>query len=305
MDNPIIHIGYPRTATTWFQKVFYPKLKNIYFIDRNTLSDHLIFKDALRFNPFETKKYFIEQSLGKRIFICEELLLGGLDIGYGSGEFILQTANKVKSVIGDAEIVVFIRNQHDVLESAYSQYIKSGGTYSVEKYLGLGERFNRRFQNYHLFNPILFDYTNIINLYVNLYGKENVYVFLYEDFCSNPNHFIDNYCLKFNIPKSESFDVEKRKNIRLTSTSVFVLRFLNHFTQRNTPFKNYFTKCPSLYPYLILLSNRVDKLKFAQRKPFRFKDDIHVWIEDYYKDKNRLLAEYLDIKKLKEYKYPL
>lgn len=305
MSRPIIHIGYPKTATTWFQKVFYPSLKDVFYINRDLISDQLIFPDVFSYSPQNTAKLFSEHSQHRRLVICEELLLGGLDIGYGSGEFISQMANRLKNTFPDAEIVIFIRNQHSVLESAYSHYIKSGGTYSVRKYLGLEGRFKLKFQNHHLFNPAFFNYADVINLYTDLFGRDRIRVFLYEDFRNNPEKFLLNYGEALNLKMPNNVDFGIIENARLTRISVILLRFLNHFTQRNTPFKNYFTKCPSLYPYLILLSNRVDKLKFAQRKPFRFNDDIHVWIEDYYKDKNRLLAEYVDIKKLKEYKYPL
>jgi len=305
MSRPIIHIGYPKTATTWFQRVFYPLLNDVFNAERDLLSTQLIFPDVFSYSPENTAKLFSEYSRHRRLVICEELLLGGLDIGYGSGEFIAQMANRLKNTFPDAEIVIFIRNQHSVLESAYSHYIKSGGTYSVRKYLGLEGRFKLKFQNHHLFNPAFFNYADVINLYTQLFGRDKVHIFLYEDFRNNPEKFLLNYgeALSLKMPTSVDFGI--KENVRLSSISVILLRFLNHFTQRNTLFKNYFTKCPFLYPYLVSLSNSLDKLKFARRKPFRFKDDIHVWIEDYYRDKNRLLAEYLDNKKLKEYKYPI
>jgi len=34
---PIIHIGYPKTASTWFQKAFYPHLKSPRYIGRDAI----------------------------------------------------------------------------------------------------------------------------------------------------------------------------------------------------------------------------------------------------------------------------
>jgi hypothetical protein len=34
--QPIIHIGYSKTATTWFQKQFYPNIKNAFYPSRKT-----------------------------------------------------------------------------------------------------------------------------------------------------------------------------------------------------------------------------------------------------------------------------
>ncbi|MGE0077762.1 MAG: hypothetical protein AB7S48_07885 [Bacteroidales bacterium] len=305
MEKPILHIGYPKTATTWFQKVFYFSLKDVFYVMRDFISDQLIFPDVFSYNSAETSKLLNNRSDNKRLVICEELLLGGLDIGYGSGEFISQMANRLKNTFHDAEIVIFIRNQHTILESAYSHYIKSGGTYSVKKYLGLDDRLKLKFQNHHLFNPALFNYIDVINLYSDLFGRNSVHVFLYEDFKSFPELFMSNYCSELSLKIPETVDFKIKENVCLTNTSINMLRFLNHFTQRNTPFKNYIIKCSFLYPYLISFSNRLDRLKIVQKKPFRFSDDIHAWIEDYYRDKNRMLREYVDERNLKEYNYPI
>lgn len=304
MSKPILHIGFPKTATTWFQKDFYPFVSNASFIDRARVSDLIIFPETVSYNPTEVKQSFQNKSGNKRLLICEELLLGGLDISYGSGEFVTHIANRLKATFNDASIVIFIRNQHDILESAYSHYIKSGGTYSINKFLGINERLPKKFQNHQLFNPALFNYYNIIELYTGLFGRENVHVFLYEDFVENRVQFIRNFFNYLDLEVPVSINYEVKENVRLSSFSVGVLRFFNHFTHRNTPFKNYFLRWNSLYPWLISISKHIDNLGFARRKPFKFDNSVHQWINQYYRENNALLENFVSPEKLKKYNYP-
>lgn len=305
MNKTIIHIGYPKTGTTWFQKNFYPKIEGSCFLNRKIMCEHIIFKDVFDFNPIIIKEKLDKISNDQRVLICEELLLGGLDIGYGSGEFIVQNAKRLKELFGNSTVVIFIRNQQSILESSYSQYIKSGGTYSVKKYIGLKGRFNRQFQNYHLFNPRLYNYYNIIKMYSDFFGKENVHVFFYEDFERNPVQFIDDFCIHFCLKRNEKININQKENARLSSFLVSFLRFLNLFTRRNTPFKNYIIDLPRFYSLLIFITYYLSKSKIMNRFPFRFNKFTKVWINNYYKSSNGLLQKFVDPQKLKDYGYPL
>ena len=41
MPRPIVHIGYHKTATTWFQKHFYPCVRNARFVARERVRDEI------------------------------------------------------------------------------------------------------------------------------------------------------------------------------------------------------------------------------------------------------------------------
>ncbi len=302
MITPILHIGYPKTATKWFQQIFYPMVKDAVYIPRPFLFEHFVFKDIFTFSSSETRKYFFKYSDGKRIIICDEVLVGGLDIGFGSGEFVKLMVDRLSAVFENAQIVVLIRNQHTALESAYSHYIMTGGTYSPERYFKLKTGFSKPFMGYPLFSPKLFEYSKLLGFYEGLFGKSSLKVFLYEDFADNPSHFVEQFCsaIKIEVPEGISFE---RLNKRYSCIALQKQRFLNRFSLGNTPFKQYFINIPQLYGISRGITQVIDRC--FNFKPYRFNAKIHRWIEEYYAESNRNLEKWVDPEKLKRWSYPL
>lgn len=302
MESTILHIGYPKTATTWFQKLFYPSVSNISFVNRSDVFEKLIFLDTLAFNAEEAKLWFSTLAGNKRLVICDEILLGGLDIGFGNGEFVQLIAERLQQVFPNPQVVIFIRNQHTALESAYSHYIMSGGTYSVKRFLGIKQVLGKPFMGYHLFNPKLFEYNRVINLYASTFGKSNLHVFLYEDFSANPKIFIDRYCslMRLESPKDIVID---RYNVRLSALMLQKQRILNRFSYGNTPFKQYFFNIHGLYKLSRRFTETIDN--HFKLPAFRFTPEIHEWIENRYRASNRSLTEWITPEQLTRWGYPL
>lgn len=301
--NPILHIGYPKTATKWFQKKFYPNLNEIIFVKRREVFDWLAFRNMLDYSPSKTIEYFTGIAKKTRLVICDEIILGGLDIGFGSGEYVCMMANRLKETFGEASIVIFIRNQHEALVSAYSHYIKSGGTCSARKFLGISRRHMPPFIDYHLFNPDMFQYNQIIGLYDSLFGRENVHVYLYEDFSKNPEGFIESFCKDLNLTINHELDYNPQ-NVRFSKRSAVIMRFFNHFTSKNTIFKHYIVSIPRLYQVLISATGKLDRAN-PGLQPLAFSSDIHSWIDERFRLGNRQLSAWVDMNKLEEYGYPL
>ncbi|MDI3527886.1 MAG: hypothetical protein PWR03_2070 [Tenuifilum sp.] len=301
MSKTILHIGFPKTATTWFQQTFYPNIKNAYFLSRDFVFDNIAFQDIFSFNHQEIKNKIKQISGDKRVLICDEIFLGGLDIGFGNGEFFELMAKRLYLLFPDAEIVFFIRNQHAALESAYSHYIMSGGTYSAKRYLGIKRLYRKPFMGYHLFNPKVYEYDKVIGTYVTLYGVDKVHIYLFEEFEKDPSEFIKHYCEDLQIDLNEKIS-PNRLNKRLSSISLQKQRFLNRFTLGNTPYKQYFFNIPRLYNFSRSLTKYIDS--FFSLPKFQFSKDIHNWIEKRFKDSNQNLSTWIDADRLKHWGYP-
>ena len=178
----IFHIGYHKTATTWFQKEFYPKTNRKFVLRKDIQA---FFYDRKKINFPASNSVF-----------CDEELSGNIHNG-GLSSFLSESvANKI-ATIKDSEVILFIRNQKDIIASSYLQYIKEGGTYSLNRYLYHKEfpRNNRA----SLFSFKHFDYYDKIKMYENLLGKENVYVYIYEEFLENPKSFIAKFIENHNF----------------------------------------------------------------------------------------------------------
>lgn len=304
MIHPIVHIGYSKTATKWFQHHFYPALQDIYFLNRQDVFSIIIKPDIFEFKPNEALQQINSLKGESRLAICEELLMGGLDIAFGNGEFIQLMASRLKLILPDAEIVIFIRNQRDILESSYNQYVKSGGTYSPSRYFGFKRRFKAFFKNYHLFNQKIFEYDRVIDLYKKTFGIEKVHVFLYEDFLDNPEEFISDYCKSLYLPHQE-FPFDTYENRRFSTLSLRFMRFMNHFTYKNTPFKNNLIHLETLYYRTLSICEKIDRLNWFKNHPFHLSKNLLDKLGDYYKISNTKLNKEVGLDRLMKYKYPL
>ncbi|MDX1748554.1 MAG: hypothetical protein R3324_21690 [Halobacteriales archaeon] len=84
-----------------------------------------------------------------------------------------QIARRLKRV-GFHRVLVSIRNQFDVLESAYREYVRSGGVVGFREYVGLVPDRPLRL------HPRYFQYDLIYDLYASVFGRPNVLVLQYE-----------------------------------------------------------------------------------------------------------------------------
>ena len=66
----LFHIGYHKTATTWFQKKFYPFLENYIQVERSKIRDFFYENKFQDFKP------------DKNLIFCDEELSGNIHNGY-------------------------------------------------------------------------------------------------------------------------------------------------------------------------------------------------------------------------------
>lgn len=304
-NRPIVHVGFPKTGTKWLQKFFFPTIEEAFFLKRQQVFDLLIEPDVFDFSPEICRRRIEELAKGKRIIISEELLVGGLDIGFGAGEFIQLMANRLKLVFNDVQIVITIRNQIDIASSIYGHYVKSGGTYSVGKFFGFHYRNYRFFKNHHLFSLKFLEYDKTVNLYMKLFGKDKVKVLLFEDFVFNPEHFLNVLSNDLSVSTCGEYPTNNIQNKRLSKISVALMLFLNRFTRKNTVLKNYFFNVPSLYYRALSIAKRLDNSSFFGRNHYVIPDKTRTMISRYYRESNARLIRMSGVNRIKEYNYPL
>jgi hypothetical protein len=192
----IVHIGFHKTATTWFQNVFYPSVINGHFIERDIARMAIIEPRAFDFNP-ETARTILTNSTTKRPIICEENLSGYLHNGGLGGLLSKAIADRLVTILPDAQIVIFIRSQPDVIAASYAQYVKGGGTFLPNEYIfGQSKRSGalKHWYKAPYFSIDHFKYSSLIEYYISLFGKSQVHIFLYEDFLNNSSEFIYRFC---------------------------------------------------------------------------------------------------------------
>jgi hypothetical protein len=204
----IVHVGLQKTATKYLQEVFFPRLNNVAYIGRpytqeNYAFNSLQYADSSLYSVSaigeEINRIENKMAKGSPILISDELLSGFIFYNFINRGMI---AERLSKAIPDATIVLFLRNQIDLIVSLYNQYVKigwfdnhldksflhrPGKGFPLEKWADGARDWDvkNRFINHRsVFSPEHFRYSNIYSLYSDLFRK--VHVFLYEDFRKDP-----------------------------------------------------------------------------------------------------------------------
>ena len=242
MNKKIIHIGLPKTGTTFFQNKIFPNLCkeiNYRYIgksgDRNKFFFQMMYLKYAISNDFKIKKKF---GLNKNYFVSHEGLLPG------DPEFWESAAKKIRYFFGtDSHIIISIRKPSNFLTSIYQEHCLTQG------YVIGPERFFLKNENYNLkingpkFNISKFDYELLIKIFKKNF--KNITVFKFEDIFEK-NLFLSNLGFNQNIINKINFYELKKKTVN-SSISVrgmkiirLISKILNRFGLNIQPPKTNF-----------------------------------------------------------------
>lgn len=293
---PIIHVGYPKTASTWFQKAFYPHLVSPRYIGREAIKAALADWNALDFDPARFRET-LGLATGEAGLISEEGLCGYLHNGGVGGMVTRVLAEQLKEAYPDARIVLFIRSQPTMLVAAYAQYVRSGGTRSASRYFFPKDYLigpNAATYKQPRFDIGFFRYSRVIDLYEKLFGRERVHVFLFEQFAGNRNDFLRDYAGRLGLEVDWDRVSTDR---RLKSYSLGLIRsarVMNLFTARSVQDKASLAHIPGWYDARRQILEQLNRTGLFGRPP-RLEQLVGrrtaQWLADYYVEDNRRLAD--------------
>jgi hypothetical protein len=201
-----IHVGLQKTATTFLQDEIFPRLREVFYVGRpytqeNEAFNQLQYADDSLYTDEPLKvelDKILKAARGRNLLISDELFSGYAFYNFSNRG---QIARRLSQVVPDGEIILFIRNQLDLIKSLHNQYVKLGWIdrpldssflhapgigFSLERWMQGARDWNlaRRHVNHRaVLIPDLFDYEKLIGLYARLFSK--VHVFLYEDFLAD------------------------------------------------------------------------------------------------------------------------
>ena len=297
MHKTLIHVGYPKTATTWFVRNFYPGVRN---------AETIFFKD-FEFNLTDGNKFFkIKKdlsSLQKEIRIVASNAFSGLiNFKWNNGDNRIFFIEQLKKNFPQASIILFIRNQVDFIASGYSTYLTHGGTYTFDKLFkpGLieGELFPLEFLNY----------CETIRIFQESFGKENVHIYIYEEFLENNEAFIKKFIEMHGLEISINDLHFGKANEKLRTGLAGLLRFSNKCMTKGARPKKAFCNIPFFNSCLVKRIERLNKFAIfgeqLNRKKILSKDQEE-YLNNYFKSSNQELVEKFGLDEIKKYHYPL
>lgn len=301
IPSPIVHIGYHKTATTWFQRDVYPHVLGRRYVPREEVQAALLAPSAFAFDPAAARAALPP---GPGLVLCEENLSGYLHNGGLNGHLSRAMAERIRAVLPDARIVLFVRRQPAMIAAAYAQYLRGGGTHGPHRYL---------FPQDYLFGAAAepwkaprfsfdhFDYDRLAAWYAELFGRDRVHVFLYEALAADQPGFLRRFAADLELELDWDRIGFSGRNASYHRPAAWAARALNRFTARSVVDKRTLLHVPGFY------TARRPLLERAARLPGS-KDllgaGMTAWIEQRYWESNRRLAEMFGLD-LAAHRYPL
>jgi hypothetical protein len=315
---PIIHIGFPRTATTTLQFHLFNKHSEIQYIGQHPSWQHdlenpikqMCFQietyDSIDFDLSACRKIHREKvapliGQSKRVLLSRECF----SIGNSLVDRRL-LAERLSNIFGPSQIIIVIRNQREILRSVYLKNAWRSNTnltngYRIPPNL---EGKNVRVSDWLEYvwamkdNGILsnYKYYELIRVYEDIFGKENVFLGVFEEFLKDKKSFVKQLCRFTNINQNEGLNLmqDAWENRSPDANQHRYRRFQNLLDRRlgRLPFtRNLFLK---VYKFLVKGSNR----------KFDIPEHWEMRLKDYYRRSNSMLKrEY--IPQLLHYEYPV
>jgi hypothetical protein len=304
--NIYLHVGYPKVASTWFKKKFLPHVKNIKVYDRAIVRECFHEPGAFDFDADLVRKK-LEPIDVRDIWISEELLTDRSWTGGVQGFVTKEVANRLHEVFPQANIIIFIRNQIDILASFYLQYIKSGGNYNIQKFLYPG-KYLVGGANRLVISPDFFLYDKVIKYYCDLFGRNKVHIFVFEEFKENPKEFISQFSSTFGLKLNINEIDFSAANMGYRRFILPVRKFTNIFS-RNGPFNKYYLIHIPKINYLCksylekanqfrIFGIRLNSVKILGEKNTAY-------FKKYYAKSNQILIKEYGLNTIRKHNYPL
>lgn len=183
MDAILIHVGLNKTATSWLQREVFPKLPGIQVIGRHGRGDREVIEavKAMQYDPaWEAgglRRAVMARTSGGRPLLSDEGLASTLR--YRDASHHRDATERLRAEFPNASVLIVVRRQADLLLSSHRQYVKLGGSASLQTFCSGDALPGFRY------DPALFDLDRIVATYEDLFDE--VVVVAYEQFRADRN----------------------------------------------------------------------------------------------------------------------
>jgi hypothetical protein len=228
----LIHVGYPKTATTWLQTRVFPLDVESWFRligTRQSILTTFVTVNGFRFDRSIARATFEDDltdsvSRGRVPVVSHERLAGMAPSGGYDAHSI---ADRLARTFPRARVLIVIREQERMLLSTWQQYVREGGACSLRRYLE-----PPRDDSIPLFRYEQFEYDALINYYHQLFTPERVCVLPLEQLAASPRTFLRTLTEFAGVGAIPDVDYST-VYAGLSGLSLAILRRLNYVIGRN------------------------------------------------------------------------
>ena len=207
-------VGVQKGATSTLHDILvqHPNLGLPNFKETHFFSDDKKYEKGLQ--------YYFKNNFKK----SDATFMGEIDPEYC---YFPKTAIRIHKAFPNCKIIFILRNPVD---RAYSQYLmtKRIGRETlgfIEAVYSENQRLNNYFSQLHYSYISRGFYTKQITRYYNLFGKENVGVFLFEDIIKNPSKIVKEISQFIGLPDYD-YDYEIKSNVASEAKSTIIRDFI-------------------------------------------------------------------------------
>jgi hypothetical protein len=322
MKNIYLHLGMPKTGTTFLQARCFPYLKGVRYGDQQMMNllDRVIYTNPTFLDLQKTKQQaedLLENIVEESLLISHERLFGNMLMNYHDNLYL---TNCLRALFPKAKIIIVIRRQDDLVESIYKQSLQSCYHQRINRFLNYRKnKFEDARDQPALPNLDVkqFNLHKYIQTYVEQFGRERIAVLPYELLKQEPGVFFDKLFAFLNV---EPFYPEKNalENRSYSWLSSHLALLLNRFVRvdwdgssllqfiPDKPFSAYLQERPSgsrFYRILSglnrrlsvrhLLQNGVDKVFYVKGNLISRKKRESILA--FHRESNRALGEEFDL----------
>jgi len=247
MSN-IVHIGYHKTGSTWFQKRLYSALHGHRLLPRRLVQETLLTPPAFAFDAAAARRALGVDTADRPLILCEEELSGNPHSAGMRGAQTKDVAERIAATLPGALIVIFIRNQVDLAAALYRHYVREGGTYGPRRYLmpaNYRTDVARHPFKFPVFDLCHLDYRGAVAHYARLFGNDRVNIFPFEAFRSDPQGFVASYCRRLGLDVDLTALDYRPDNEGLGAYALRLGRILNRFSYRSVLDKHWWFRAIS------------------------------------------------------------
>jgi hypothetical protein len=262
-----IHVGLPKTGTSTIQRGYFSQHKDIEHIGVNKNNPPKLernFIDAIvdvecyewrsRKKTIEEYRDIILKKDGCTVISAESFSTGTARSGKVDRYTI---AKRLSGLFPDSSIILVLRNQLDIIRSAFIQSLEPLGVPNkgrrFSNYISRG-KFNgniqKEFENW--VNELLeydnqittelryYNYHDLVEIYNGLF--DNFHILLFEKLVDDIEEFINELSIKIGVNSKPDLVADSTKNTRSTTTNLWWSKIAGQFPQI-VEIKNLFPRC--------------------------------------------------------------
>lgn len=298
LPAPLIHIGYPKAASTWLQQSLFNDERTGFYAPWGLPSyesiEQFIIANGFRFRSKDVRQKFepgLQEAAQRDLIpvISEEFLIGHQVEGKYWGKDV---ADRLNSTFPEAKILMVIREQKSEILSSYRQYIRRGDAASLSRFIGIGE--TRKPGIGAICQLDYFEYDLAIAYYHQLFGVDNVLVLPFEILVKDPQA-ASQTIIDFAGAKGELTANPIPKNVGFKAGTLMFRQQINGFcVPPETP------KSIRAFPWRVgyKLSDLVDRFlpqKYHDRAETYFRDTIDRAVGTSFRESNQRTSKLIGI----------